>query len=75
MSTTQSTSPQAGIVVSTAITAGGAADDCPIGTCNPTQNNHVEGVVVSTAITAGAADCPTGTCNDQNNHAEGLVLR
>jgi hypothetical protein len=74
MSTTQTTSLPAGIVVSTAITAGGASDDCPIGTCNG-QNNHVEGVVVSTAITAGAADCPTGTCNDQNNHAEGLVRR
>ena len=73
MSITQSTSPQPGIVVSTAITAG-AADDCPVGTCNG-QNNHVEGIVVSTAITAGAADCPTGTCNDQTNHAEGLVGR
>ena len=44
MSTTQTTSPHPGIVVSTAITAGGAADECPIGTCNG-QNNHAEGLV------------------------------
>ena len=44
MSTTQSTSPQAGIVVSTTISAGAAAGDCPLGTCND-QNNHAEGLV------------------------------
>ena len=44
MSITQTTSPQAGIVVSTAIAAGGASGDCPVGTCNG-QNNHVEGLV------------------------------
>ena len=45
MNTTQSTSQPAGIVVSTAITAGGAAGDCRVGTCSGGQNNHVEGLV------------------------------
>ncbi|MDP1846285.1 MAG: hypothetical protein Q8K79_00725 [Solirubrobacteraceae bacterium] len=44
MSTTQTTPQPAGIHVSTAITAGAASGDCPIGTCNG-QNNHAEGLV------------------------------
>lgn len=49
MSTAQTTSQHPGIVVSTAITAGSAADGCPLGTCNG-QSTHVEGIVVSTAM-------------------------
>jgi hypothetical protein len=39
----------------------------------PTQ----AGIVVSTAIRAGERTdpCPTGTCTNPKNHAEGLVRR
>ena len=47
-----------GIVVSTAINAGGI------------QFNHAEGIVVSTAITAGPG---SGAGGVWLNHAEGLV--
>jgi len=92
MTLTQTTPPQTGIVVSTAITAGigvgfgernqhaegivvSTAISAGIGVGFGERNQHAEGIVVSTAITAGLSDCPTGTCTDPNNHAEGLVLR
>lgn len=65
MTPTQSTPSQAGIIVSTAITAGIGFGE---------REQHAEGIVVSTAITAGASDCPTGECSDPNNHVEGIIL-
>lgn len=68
MTPTQSTPTQAGIIVSTAITAG---IDIGFGE----REQHAEGIVVSTAITAGASDgCTSGNCSDPNNHAEGVVV-
>jgi len=58
MTTTQTTPTQTGIVVSTAITAGGWS------------LNHAEGIVVSTAISAGPG---SGAGGVYLNHAEGIV--
>jgi hypothetical protein len=44
-----------------------------IGMSTTQSTSQPAGVVVSTAIIAGANDCPLGTCNDQNNHTEGLA--
>ena len=69
MTPKQTISSPAGILVSTAITAG-------LGVGFGERNQHSEGVVVSTAITAGASDgCTSGNCSDPTNHAEGIVLR
>ena len=56
--TAQSSPPQTGITVSTAITAGGI------------QFNHAEGIVVSTTITAGPG---SGAGGVWLNHAETIV--
>ena len=61
MTTTQSTPTQAGIAVSTTITAG------LIGV----TLNHGEGIVVSTAIVAGiGGDIP----GERQQHAEGIIV-
>ena len=58
--TTQTTQPQSGILVSTAIVAGAAREGL--------TQNHAEGIVVSTALTAG-----TGNGGLATNHGEGIV--
>ena len=80
MTPTQTISPQTGIVVATAITAGIFGE----------LQQHAEGIVVSTALTAGLADrlatnhaegiavstaITAGLDGLTLNHAEGLVLR
>jgi hypothetical protein len=79
MNSTQTPSPQTGIVVSTAISGGGwslnhaegIVVSTPI-TAGPGSGaggvwlQHAEGIVVSTAIPAGGIQC---------NHAEGIVSR
>ena len=79
MTLTQSIPPQAGILVSTAITAGIAGR---------LATNHAEDIVVATAITAGldgvtlnhaedivATAITAGVAGSGLNHAERLVLR